>query len=134
MTTHTHSVLHADHRLWQEEIEMWQIDLEEWEKERVKLLAELEVALGAEVSGLKNHAQTIEQQREKVLQHEQFLADVDRSLRPISNEIEARLADAHDQEITNHARTREAHERLKRFHHRAMAKLSVVLKSLDREM
>ncbi len=30
MATRIHSVLHADHKQWQEEIDMWQIDIEDW--------------------------------------------------------------------------------------------------------
>src|SRR5580658_2493141 len=91
MATRIHSVLHADHRHWQEEIDMWQLDIEEWEKERAKLMADLEVALGAEVTGLQNHAQAITDHQERVSHHEQFIAELDRSERPTSSEIEARM-------------------------------------------
>ncbi len=92
------------------------------------------MALGAEVSGLKEHAKTIHQHQEQVVHHEQLIADLERSERPASSEIEARMADGHDREAQHHAQMRDAHERLKRFHHRAMAQLSVVLKSLNHEV
>ena len=55
MNTRDHAALHADHRHWEADVKMWRMDIEEWQRDRAKLLAELEFALGAEVSGLKEH-------------------------------------------------------------------------------
>ncbi len=133
MNTRDHAVLHADHERWQNDVRMWRDDIEEWQKERAKLFADFENALGAEVSGLRDHAATIGRHDNSVLQHEHLIAELDRSERPTATEIEARMADAHGKEAEQHEHLRAAHERLKRHHHRAMARLAVVLKALSQE-
>lgn len=133
MPTGIHSVLHADHVHWREDIDMWRLDIEEWRKERAKLLAALEVALGAEASGLREHERSMCQHGEHLMEHERLIASLEQADRPGCNEIEARMAADHQKESENHAQMREVHERLKRDHHRAMARLAVVLKSLGRE-
>ncbi|HUE17377.1 MAG TPA: hypothetical protein VMR25_24710 [Planctomycetaceae bacterium] len=112
---------------------MWREDIEEWEKEQARLFADLETALGAEVSGLKSHAAAIGRHEENVLRHEHLLADLDHSKRPGATEIEARMAGTHSDEAAKHETMRAAHERIKRHHHRAMARLAVVLKALSQE-
>ena len=112
---------------------MWQIDVEQWEKEQAKMLADVESALSAELSGIQEHARSIAQHQQRVRQHELFIGDLERSGRDNPTEIEARLAEDHVNESKNHSQVRKAHERLKRYHHRAMARLAVVLRSLDQE-
>ncbi len=70
------------------------MNIEEWQKERAKLFADLENSLGAEVSGLKDHAASIDRHEESVVDHEHLIAELDRSERPRACEIEARMADA----------------------------------------
>ena len=47
MTKMNRAEIHVDHGHWQSDIQMWYEDLEAWQKEQAKLLAELELALGA---------------------------------------------------------------------------------------
>lgn len=84
--------------------------------------------------GSHEHARSIAQHEQRVRQHELFIGDLERSGRHSPTEIEARLAENHVNEARNHAGVREAHERLKRYHHRAMARLAVVLRSLNQEV
>ena len=130
MSTRSHEVLHADHRHWEADVRMWRDDIEEWRKEQAQLFAELETALGAEVAGLKDHATSIGKHDERLLQHERLIAQLDHSSEPKASEIDARFADAHRKESKKHDTMRQAHERLKRHHHRAMARLAVVLQAL----
>ena len=134
MSTIDHSIIHSDHRRWEDDVKMWRLDIEEWQKEQSKFFAALETALGAEIAGLKQHTDSIGQ-HECALprQHERFIAQMDRSERANASEIEARMADRHGTEADKHGRLQDVHERLKRFHHRAMGKLAILLQALGRD-
>ncbi len=134
MSTRNHAVLHEEHRHWEDDVKMWRLDIEEWQKEQAKLLADLELAMGSEVSGLHEHAKIIGEHQAKVVDHEHLLAELEQSQRPTPTEIEARMADAHEKESHRHAQMQEVHERFKRHHHRAMARLAVVLQALGSEV
>jgi len=129
MTTKMHTELHSDHQHWRNEIKMWREDIEAWKKEQAKLLSDVEVALGANVSALKEHGGSISSHEASVVHHEHFIAESERSSMPSGN-AEVGLAEDHRKEAGKHAGLREVHERIKRHHHRAMAKLGGVLRML----
>lgn len=134
MSTRNHAMLHEEHRHWEDDVKMWREDIEVWQKEQAKLLADFEIAMGSEVSGLHKHAKMIGEHQTTVVDHEHLLAELEQSERPTATEIEARMADAHERESQRHAQMQEVHERIKRHHHRAMAKLEVVLQALGSEV
>ncbi|MEX2286399.1 MAG: hypothetical protein WD648_04865 [Planctomycetaceae bacterium] len=129
MTTKTHAELHADHMHWRNEIKMWRDDIEEWKKEQAKLFCEMEIALGANAAGLKEHAGSVNRHEASIVHHEHFIAECERSTTSPGN-AGAVLAEDHKKEVGKHDGLREAHERIKRYHHRAMAKLAAVLRML----
>src|SRR3989304_1965319 len=106
MSKQAPAILHADHRHWQNDIKMWRQDIEEWQKEQAKLLAGLETDLGAEVSGLMEHASSIGRHEENVICHEHLIATVECSPAPPADEIEARPADPHQKEAEKHENMR----------------------------
>ncbi len=134
MHTQTHTDIHADHRHWQSDVKMWRDDLREWQKEQARLLAQIEIALGANNTSLARHADSIAELDERIAHHERFIAECDRASGLLAGDVERALTEAHREEAGAHASLRELHERIKRHHHRAMARLSVVRQALEREV
>jgi len=130
MTTTTLANLHSDHKHWRNEIKMWRDDLEEWKQEQAQLLSDIEIALGANVAGLKEHAGSIGEHEKNVVHHEHFIAECERSATPPPRNVANLFTEDHEKEASKHAGIRQAHERIKRHHHRAMARLAVVLQAL----
>src|SRR5579863_279022 len=134
MRAETHPAIHADHRHWQNDIRMWRDDVREWQKEQARLLAEIEIALGGNNSCLNRHSTLLSELDEKILHHEHFIAECERSARPEPGDADDALTRAHQKEAGAHAALRELHERIKRHHHRAMARLAIVREALEREV
>jgi hypothetical protein len=130
MTTATLGTLHVDHNHWQNEINMWRDDLLAWKKEQAQLLNDIELALGANVAGLKDHATSIASHEAEVLQHENFVAKCERSSVPRPDQDPTIFTEYHDEEAKKQDRLRETHERIKRHHHRSMARLTAALHAL----
>jgi hypothetical protein len=133
MTTTTLANLHADHKHWGSEIQMWRQDLEEWRKEQAKLLSDIEIALGANVAGLKEHAGSIGTHEGHLAQHEHSITECERASTPRPDDVATIFTDDHEDEANRQEQLRENHERIKRHHHRSMAKLAVVLRALGHE-
>ena len=115
---------------WRSEIKMWRDDLEAWKNEQAKLFSDVEIALGANAAGLKDHVSSICQHEKHVIHHEHSIAESEPSANPPMRHVAPIFVDNHQKEARAHAAIREAHERIKRHHHRAMAKLAVVLQVL----
>ncbi len=130
MTLATAEQLHADHRYWEEEIAMWREDIAMWREERQKRMAELEQAIGAHAAALEQHAEDIVQHEADTVQHEHFLAELLKSGGPNGDDAEEAWQETHADEQARHAGQRDAHERIKRHHHTAMAKMAVVIAAL----
>ncbi len=130
MTLATAEQLHADHRLWEEEVAMWRDDIALWQEEQQERMAELEQAIGAHAAALEQHAEEIVQHEEDTVQHEHFLAELLKCGGPNGGDAEEAWQETHAAERARHAGQREAHERIKRHHHTAMAKIGVVIAAL----
>lgn len=130
MTTTTLANLHFDHKHWQNEIKTWRDDLQEWKKEQAQLLDNLELALGANVAGLKDHAGQIGSHEGDILCHEHQITECERCSIPRSDEVSTIFTDDHEGEADKQDALREIHERIKRHHHRAMARLAAVIRAL----
>ena len=130
MTTTTLANLHFDHKHWRNEINMWRDDLLEWKKEQAQLLNDVEIALGANVAGLKDHAGSIAAHEAEIVQHEHLIAECERSSASRPDEVATIFTDDHEGEANKQDRLRETHERMKRHHHRSMARLTAALHAL----
>jgi hypothetical protein len=85
------------------------------------------------VTALQSHSESIVRHDEDIVCHERNIVQCERSEGRGADEIGSRLAKYHEQEASKQLEMREFHERLKRYHHRAMAKIAVVLEALDRD-
>jgi hypothetical protein len=133
MTTTTLANLHFDHKHWRNEILLWRDDLEEWRKEQARLLADIEIALGANVAGLKEHAGSIGSHEGHLLQHEHSISECERASTPRPDAVATIFTDDHEEEAKRQEQLRQAHERMKRYHHRSMARLAAALQALGHE-
>ena len=132
LKTESPAELHADHRNWKSNISMWRFDLEQWRSEHESALKQVEQiaeAIRQNESSLDEHADAIEAIEAGLGFHEKNLAaslqdhadsDLDDSLRS-SHAESSRLFDSQ----------REAHERLKKRHHIAVAQVAALQHALD---
>ena len=130
MTTATTEAMHADHRVWAMSLSQWQDDLALWHQELIRAGEELRKAgaiLDAHASGLDAHARLLRRETEEVEDHEHLMACVARHQ---ADHDRVAQAGGHDAEATRYTRLRDAHERLKRYHHQLMAKVSVLAKAV----
>lgn len=132
MTTQTHAEIHADHHQWRSDVKMWRDDIEAWKNEQARLLSDIEIALGANVAGMKKHAASVGEHESHLVHHEHVIAECERSSTPRPSHVANLLTDNHEHEASKHAGLRETHERIKQHHRRAMARLDEVLKLLGR--
>jgi uncharacterized coiled-coil protein SlyX len=130
MSQITRDQMHAEHQLWEGEISHWREEIARWKKEHQDRLAELEQAIAAHASTLEEHANALGQHEENTVQHEHFLAELLKSGRPDGGDAEDSWLQTHTEERNRHAGQRDAHERIKRHHHTAMAKLAVLMAAL----
>lgn len=125
MTTHT--AAHKDHQQWQNENAMWRDDTQQWQKEHQAALQELTAAIKCHTDALNDHLGSIGQHETNVLESERIIADSERAGTPTTDKGHT---EPHQQEARQQAQLREAHERIKRHHYSAMAKLAVVTKAM----
>ncbi len=123
--------LHAEHRLWQSDISMWQFDLEQWRSELSKGLDEMEqigAMLREHKKNVDEHADIIETIEAALEFHEKNLAA---SLRGnADSDLDDALVESHSVEAKKIAIQREAHERIKKHHHVAMASVAMLKSAL----
>lgn len=134
MTTQNHAETHVEHRQWRSDSKMWKDDIEAWNEEQAKLHFEIETALGNFATELRQHGRAIVQHEQDVVRHEHFIAECEHSAVSRPMNFATTLTEEHDSEATRHVRLRKSHEQFKRHHRRAMARLSIALKSLRRGM
>jgi hypothetical protein len=134
MTTATNEAMHADHRTWAMALSQWQDDLALWHRELIQAGEELRQAgavLDAHAGGLDSHARLLRREAEEVEDHEHLMACVARHQ---ADHDRVAQTGGHDAEAARYARLREAHERLKRYHHQLLAKVSVLAKAVAEPM
>ncbi|HVK11432.1 MAG TPA: hypothetical protein VM597_21865 [Gemmataceae bacterium] len=125
MTSTLNQDLHADHRAWLADLSLWQDDVREWRAELGRALDDLRAAEGllrAHAQGIDEHAVELDAEEEAVRQHECGIVLVERA-----GGLEA---GPHDDQAARHPRRREAHERLKKYHHTVLARVSLLLKAI----
>lgn len=131
MTQATCAEMHTDHRHWEDELAMWKQDIACWRAEHRERLAEIKQATAAHESALEEHANALRVHDEEIVQHEHLLAELLKLGRPDDGEVEGALEEMHSEERARQAGHREAHERIKRHHDTAMARLSVLVAALQ---
>jgi hypothetical protein len=125
MTDTVNQDLHADHRAWLADLSLWQDEVAEWRAELGRALDDLrraEEALRAHAQGIDRHQVELVQEEEAIRQHECGIAIVERA-----GGLEA---GPHETQATRHPVRRQAHERLKRYHHTVLARVSLLLKGV----
>jgi hypothetical protein len=129
--TQTHEEIHADHRLWENEIRMWREDTSAWQQEQNALLAELERALGGHGRLMEKHAEQIGVHEGDIGRHEHFIAECEKTAREAGT-VEESLSESHIQEEARHMGQRSTHERIKKHHHQVMARMRLVIDALNK--
>jgi len=133
--TATPADLHADHRQWQSDISMWQFDIKEWRSEHATALEELAKItelIELHETTLNEHADSVGTIETAMEFHEKTLAA------SIHDHADSDLDDAllggHAKEAEKIAKQREAHERIKKHHHIAMAHVASLKRALESAM
>ena len=134
MTTATNEAMHADHRTWALAMSQWDDDLALWHNELIQAgesLRQAGAALDAHGGGLDSHRRLLHREAEEVEDHEHLMACVARHQ---ADHDRVAQAGGHDAEAARYRRLLDAHERLKRYHHQLMAKVSVLAKAVAEPM
>jgi hypothetical protein len=134
MTNSQHSDMHRDHQYWLSDAAMWRDDVALWKDEYRKALADLdkvEAALRWLVETMENHEKGIGRHVDKISTHEHAVSEFEKGGKGDTVDM-LTLAKAHKDESADHTQQREAHERLKRAHHFAMAHWHTLLAELTK--
>ncbi|TWU46879.1 hypothetical protein [Rubripirellula reticaptiva] len=128
----TATQFHADHRHWQSDIACWNDDIESWRSEHSHAIVQLQAALRQ----INEHGQCVNDHADSIASLESGLEHHEKSLAAdLQNESTAGLdktqCEHHQREADLHARQRAAHERMKKHHHQAMAKVAMVASALE---
>jgi hypothetical protein len=127
MTSTINQDLHADHRAWLADLSLWQDDVREWRTELGRALDDLREAEGllrAHAQGIDDHAVELDAEEEAIRQHERGIALVERAGGGLD-------AGPHDDQADRHPQRRAAHERLKKYHHTVLTRVSLLLKAIN---
>jgi septal ring factor EnvC (AmiA/AmiB activator) len=122
--------MHGEHKQWEADIAMWRDDVRMWQKELKQVrseLKELKDRLSEHRKALAAHLRGLRKQTRTLGGHEHALAEYETG--GVGEDLVA-LAKAHGQEIDRHTLQREAHERIKKYHHVVIAQWSHFFKSL----
>ena len=130
MPEKSHSVpsMHDDHRDWHSEHSMWQQDIDVWSKQLERGYDDLETAKQLMMNlqeEIRNHRLKIEERESNLQAHELDLARCEK----LGLEYQENLTILHLETGKQFEQAREEHARLKRYHHRLMAKLENLAKS-----
>ncbi|MGB7347236.1 MAG: hypothetical protein WBD20_23640 [Pirellulaceae bacterium] len=137
MTTSLKSVAqaHADHRYWQSDLDMWAEDVVYWKGEQADALQELQ-QIAAEI---REHGKALDDHNEKIVTlgtglhaHEKELAAFMQT--GVEGGMHEEFGSYHDRHAADHAQQRQAHERIKKHHHRAMAQVAILKAAMEAAM
>lgn len=127
--TATREKMHADHRQWAEALSQWEDDLAIWHRELIEAgeaLRQVGAILDAHAAGLGSHTRLLHREDEAVEDHEHLIACVARHQ---ADHDRIAQAGGHDAEAVRYRRLLDTHERLKKYHHTLMAKVSVLARA-----
>lgn len=129
MTEELHFDIHQDHREWTSDLEMWMLDLKMWEEEIEALnnsLIYIGQAVEQHADGMQVHRTMLREHMERITKHEKDITYL-----PEGSDLDGELTEAHQQEARRHKVQRDAHERIKKFHHKVMVLTKELRKSLE---
>lgn len=129
MNKHNHLKTHQDHGRWESDLEMWSLDLKMWEEEAVALndaLSFITEAVKKHEESLMDHLKTLMDHRDKLNQHEKDITYLIEG-----TPLDDKLMESHNLEDKQHEIYRNAHERLKRYHHTLIALTKGLKKALE---
>ena len=132
LETESPAELHADHRHWKSDISMWRFDLQQWRSERETALKQVEQiaeAIQQNADILNEHADAVDAIEAELEFHEESLAS---SLQEhADSDLDDSLLSGHADSSKRFDSQREAHERLKKRHHIAVAQVAALKHALD---
>ena len=131
-----HADMHRDHQYWLTDCAMWRDDIGLWKEEWQKAIADLErmeAALRWIAESIANHEAGVDRHMGKIHRHEHAVSEFEQSGRGDTVEM-LTFAKVHREEAAGHLNQRDAHERLKRDHHIAMAHWHTLLAELTKAM
>lgn len=135
LKTESPAELHADHRNWKSNISMWRFDLEQWRSEHKSALEQVEQIaeiLRQSENALNKHAETVDTIEAGLEFHEKNLAA---NLQDhADSDLDDSLLSGHAENSKKFDSQREAHERLKKRHHIAVAQVGALKHALDAAM
>ena len=124
--------MHSDHRHWNSELAMWEEDISNWRSEHaiaMDLLLQAKAIIAAHEATLGEHEEKLSEVSKAIVRHEKTLAA---SLRAGSeSDVNNALTDKHEGYHQSMVTQRDAHERIKKHHHMAMAKVELMMKALE---
>ncbi|WP_144058157.1 hypothetical protein [Novipirellula maiorica] len=123
---------HADHRHWKRDVECWNEDIQNWRMEHCAAIVQLQEAvdrINEHGKALDEHANAVASLETSLGAHEKNLAA---SLQIGSDAaIDDRMNDQHAKQSELHLCQQNAHERMKKYHHQAMAKVAMLKNALE---
>jgi hypothetical protein len=129
-----HAEMHRDHCQMRSEDDLWRLEIAAWQHEletAAKELSKLKAAPKEHEKALQTHAAAIRAYEGDAGEHEHALAAFERG--GSGGEL-IDMAKAHSEEISQHERRRQTHERIKRHHHCLMAHWKLLVKAMGREL
>ena len=124
-----HLKIHKEHTNWVSDLQMWSLDLKMWEEEMDALKKTLQFindAVKYHEEGLMDHLKMLIDHRNRLNQHERDIKFVVEG-----TGLDTKLSDLHKDEAYHHERYMEAHERLKKYHHKLMAMTRGLKKAIE---
>lgn len=134
MTVDPHAVLLADRRHWLNDLTRWQHDLSTWRQELASAIAELrraEVALEDHRRALESYGDELQGEKDILVEFEVAVGDFE-SGESVPGAVTP--AEMHEVRAGRHPHLWDAHERLKKYHHSVVAKITMLLKALAEPM
>ncbi len=127
--------MHSDHRHWNSELAMWKEDITNWRSEHaiaLDLLLQAKTMITSHEACLDAHQEKMSEVSKAIQCHEKTLAA---SLRGgAESDRNNVLNDKHESHLQTMITQHDAHERIKKHHHTAMAKVELLLKALEAPM
>lgn len=124
-----HFHMYQDHKLWKSESNMWLHDIANWDKESEHAVSELKQIiedLHNHMSAYENHRKAIMEEIELLGKHEKDLVELEEG-----SETDIKLANYHYRIGEKHKNFQQAHERIKKYHHKMMALISSLKKAIE---
>jgi len=121
--------LHSEHRDWESDASLWKDELETWLKELSRASGDLRRAERA----LEAHAQVPDRHTLDLLPEERDVRRHERAMAQVAGGGRAQPVlppGDHTAAAERHRKMRDAHERLKKYHHTVLARVAVLLKAI----